>query len=85
VPDEKVIGEAREKIIKVVQIYDDILSKQKYLGGDTFTIADVYHLPYLGLFNKIGKLEKLYDGLPNVERWCKEICERESFKKASGG
>jgi glutathione S-transferase len=85
VPDEKVIGEAREKIIKVVQIYEEILGKQKYIGGDTFTIADVYHLPYLGLFNKIGKLEKLYDGFPNVERWCKEICERESFKKALGG
>ena len=85
VPDEKVVAEAREKVLKVFRIYNDILSKQKYIGGDTFTIADVFHLPYFGILNRIGELEKLCEGLPNVERWCKEICERENVKKALGG
>jgi len=68
----------------VLHIYDDILGKQKYIGGDVFTIADVFHVPYFVLLTKIGELEKLYEGLPNVERWSKEICERESVKKALG-
>jgi glutathione S-transferase len=85
VADEKVVAESREKILKVLKIYNDILGKQKYIGGDMFTIADVFHVPYFGLLTKVGELEKLYEGLPNVERWCKEICERESVKKALGG
>jgi len=85
VADEKVVGEAREKVLKVLRIYDDILGNQKYIGGDAFTIADVFHMPYFALLTKVGELEKLIEGLPNVERWVKEICERDSVKKTLEG
>jgi glutathione S-transferase len=64
----------------VLKVYDQILAKQKFIGGETFTIADVFHLPYLTLFAKIGESENLWKDLPNVERWYKEITERESVK-----
>ena len=60
------------------QIYDQILTKQRYIGGDTFTMADVFHLPYIITLIKIGEDKHLWKDLSNVERWCKEICERES-------
>ena len=71
----------RNSLSSVLKVYDQILAKQKFIGGSTFTIADVYHLPYLALLNKIGESEHLWKGLPNVERWYKEISQRESCAK----
>ncbi|KAF8595199.1 hypothetical protein BDV93DRAFT_564643 [Ceratobasidium sp. AG-I] len=61
--------------------YERILSKQKYLAGDTFTLADLFHLPY-------GKMaEDLVPGLfsskPSVKKWWEDITSRESWKQAN--
>ncbi|KAF9490651.1 hypothetical protein BDN71DRAFT_1484400 [Pleurotus eryngii] len=34
--------------------YDRILSKQKYLGGDEFTLADLFHIPISTLLPRAG-------------------------------
>jgi glutathione S-transferase len=66
----------------VFKVYEKILAKQKFIGGDTFTIGDVYHLSYLNLLKKTGD-DKLWEGLPNVERWTKEILGRPAWVKVS--
>jgi glutathione S-transferase len=62
----------------VLQIYDQILAEQKYMGGAKFTLADLYHTPLVIVLIKIGEGNNLWRGLSNVERWVKEISERES-------
>lgn len=83
VPDEEIVKTQREKLVGVLQIYDQILGKHKYIGGDTFTMADLFHIPYLTMFVKIGESENLWKDLPNVQRWYKDISERESVKACS--
>ena len=60
-----------------------MLEKQIFIGGETFTIADVYHLPSMMLLAKIGESDHLWKGLSNVERWYKEISTRDSSLRLS--
>ncbi|KAF5365652.1 hypothetical protein D9758_003163 [Tetrapyrgos nigripes] len=59
--------------------YEAILSKQKYLAGDTLTIADLFHLPFgTAITEGAG-----YEGLlkrPNVARWWKDISSRPTWQ-----
>ncbi|NP_001295659.1 glutathione S-transferase F9-like [Jatropha curcas] len=60
-PDEKIIKESEEKLAKVLDIYEDRLSKSKYLAGEFFSLADLSHLPftqYLGWSHEQGVYDK---------------------------
>nr|ADB11383.1 putative phi class glutathione transferase GSTF9 [Populus trichocarpa] len=51
VPDEKVIGTELEKLGKVLDVYEERLSKCRYLAGH-YTMADMNHIPCLFYFMK---------------------------------
>jgi glutathione S-transferase len=82
VPDATVVSNFREQLVRVFKIYDTILGKQKFIGGETFTIGDIYHLPYLTLLKNTGE-DKLWDRLENVKRWAEEILNRPSWVKVT--
>ncbi|RDY08228.1 Glutathione S-transferase F10, partial [Mucuna pruriens] len=44
--DEKLIEESDQKLGKVLDVYEERLSKTKYLAGDFFILADISHLPF---------------------------------------
>ncbi|RZC27164.1 Glutathione S-transferase F9 [Glycine soja] len=46
------------KLVRVLNIYEERLSKTKYLAGDFFSLADMSHLPFLEY--NVNKLEKAY-------------------------
>ncbi|THV03624.1 glutathione S-transferase-like protein [Dendrothele bispora CBS 962.96] len=67
-----------------LDVYDRILSKQKYLAGDVLTIADLFHLPFGMVITEGAK----YDGLlkrPNVARWWKDISSRPAWQAVKDG
>jgi len=75
--------DARVEVLKEIikdklQGYERILSKQKYVAGDSLTLIDLYHLPYGSLLEKAGV--KIDQDIPNVARWWKDISSRESWK-----
>jgi glutathione S-transferase len=49
-----------------LEVYEKILSKQKYLAGDEVTLADLFHLPYATLISATGS--DAIDKRPNVSR-----------------
>ncbi|KAF7933951.1 uncharacterized protein EAE98_003660 [Botrytis deweyae] len=61
-------------------VYDQILSKQKYLAGDEFTLADLYHLPHGTQALKYG-FQDLLAKYPHVNKWWKGIQARDSWKE----
>ncbi|KAG9087249.1 hypothetical protein FS749_003064 [Ceratobasidium sp. UAMH 11750] len=61
--------------------YERILSKSKYLAGDTFTLADLFHLPYGAMVYKLEP--SLFDSKPGVKRWWDDISSREAWKAAN--
>ena len=51
-----------------LDVYEQILSKQKYLAGDELTLADIFHLPYGTRLYTVGHGD-LIDKRPNVKKY----------------
>ncbi|KAI0271233.1 glutathione S-transferase [Russula aff. rugulosa BPL654] len=77
--DEKRVEELVGKFEGKLDGYEAILGKQKYLGGDNLTVADLFHLPYGSIvFDQLGYGN--FDKRPNVKRWWKDISSRPSWQ-----
>ncbi|XP_020240115.1 glutathione S-transferase F9 [Cajanus cajan] len=78
--DPKVIKESEEKLGKVLDIYEERLSKTKYLAGDFFSLADLSHLPFTHYLSQMKK-EYLIRERVHVSAWLDDISNRPSWKK----
>lgn len=68
---------------KRLDVYDQILAKQKYVAGDEFTLADLFHIPYGVLLPAAGS--NAIEARPNVARWFKDITDRPSWQAVKDG
>jgi len=84
-PENKEVVESSIKELGLrLDIYDQILSKQKYIAGDEITLADFYHVPFgLILGEEAGC--NILETKPNVARWFKEISTRPSWETVKKG
>jgi hypothetical protein len=78
--DEAIVQQHLTSLDTNLAVYETILSKQKYLAGDEFTLADLFHLPH-GAKAAPLKLQSVVDKYPHVADWFKRIQERESWKQ----
>ncbi|KAK7304981.1 hypothetical protein VNO77_42878 [Canavalia gladiata] len=79
--DPKVIEESEEKLIKVLDIYEQRLSKTKYLAGDFFSLADLSHLPFTHYLMNQMKKEYMVRERKHVSAWWDDISNRPSWQK----
>ncbi|WCJ21370.1 Glutathione S-transferase [Euphorbia peplus] len=78
--DVAVVEENEAKLASVLDVYESRLAQSKYLGGDSFTLADLHHLPNLQyLLNHQSK--KLIDARPHVAAWAADITARQTWAK----
>ncbi|QRV93594.1 glutathione S-transferase [Ceratobasidium sp. AG-Ba] len=56
-------------------------NEDKYLAGETFTLADLFHLPYGAMVYQLEP--SLFDSRPAVKKWWDDITSRESWKAAN--
>ncbi|KAJ1387996.1 Glutathione S-transferase, N-terminal [Sesbania bispinosa] len=80
-PDPKVIEESVAKLGKVLDVYEERLSKSKYLAGDFFSLADISHIPFIDYI--VNNMEKGYliKERKNVSAWWDDISNRPSWKR----
>ncbi|XP_021763116.1 glutathione S-transferase-like [Chenopodium quinoa] len=78
--DNAVVEENEAKLAKVLDVYEVRLAKSKYLAGDSFTLADLHHLPGFQYLNGT-KVKHLFDERPHVSAWCKDILARPAWEK----
>ncbi|ESW09168.1 hypothetical protein PHAVU_009G105900 [Phaseolus vulgaris] len=79
--DPKVSEENEEKLCKVLDIYEERLSKTKYLAGDFFSLADLSHLPFTHYLMTSMKKEYMVRERKHVSAWWDDISNRPSWKK----
>ncbi|CAA7262251.1 unnamed protein product [Cyclocybe aegerita] len=81
--NQAVVDDQVGQLAARLDVYDQILSKQKYVAGNELTLADLYHLPYASLLGAAGSdvLEKR----PNFLRWYKVISSRASWQAIKDG
>lgn len=79
--DEEVVESNAEKLSRVLDVYEDRLSKSKYLAGDWFSLADLQHMPFLHyLVNDFGKAT-LISSRKHVNAWWEDLSSRPAWKK----
>ncbi|KAG8702970.1 hypothetical protein FRC09_004436 [Ceratobasidium sp. 395] len=80
IPANEALADSAEEILKLkLQGYERVLSKQKYLAGDRFTLADLFHIPPGVNLDRYDP--NIMRANPNVKRWWEDISSRESCKK----
>jgi glutathione S-transferase len=70
----------KERLKGYFKVWNDILGKRKYAGGDEVTIADLSL--YAGYWRTKGAFAELVAGMPNLERWGSEMAARPGIQKA---
>ncbi|KAJ7743049.1 glutathione S-transferase [Mycena maculata] len=81
--DPAVVAEQLEILDKKLDAYDAILSKQRYMAGDTFTLVDLFYLPYAPLVQLDES--NIMTKKPNVARWYKKLVARPAWLAVNGG
>ena len=78
--DPAAVEENEAKLAKVLDVYENKLSKTKYLAGECFTLADMHHIPNLQCL--LGtSAEKLIECRPHVKAWVADITARPAWAK----
>lgn len=78
--DDVVVEQEELELAKVLDVYEARLAESKYLGGDSFTLADLHHLPTLS-FLMGTQVNALFDSRRHVNAWCKDILARPAWEK----
>lgn len=79
--DEKLVEQSKDNLAKVLDVYEERLSKSKYLAGDFYSLADLTHLPFTQyVVNDLG-LAYILKERKHVSAWWEEISNRPSWKK----
>ena len=71
----------KDRVGQYLKVWDASLGTQKYAAGAEMTIADISL--YAGWVRIKGALPDLCEGLPNFERWAKEMGARPAMQRAT--
>ena len=71
----------KDRVGQYLKVWDASLGTQKYAAGAEMTIADISL--YAGWVRIKGALPDLCEGLPNLERWAKEMGARPAMQRAT--
>ncbi|CAN8256028.1 unnamed protein product [Cochlearia groenlandica] len=80
-PDVGLVEELKVKLDVVLDVYDNRLESNRFLGGDEFTMADLTHMPAMGYLMSVTELNRMVKAKVNMNRWWEEISVRPSWKK----
>ncbi|KAJ8766499.1 hypothetical protein K2173_022558 [Erythroxylum novogranatense] len=80
--DQKIVETELAKLGQVLDVYEERLSKNKYLAGEHYTLADLHHIPYLVYFMKSPHATAV-TSRPHVSAWWDTISSRPGTVKVS--
>ncbi|KAJ7486981.1 glutathione S-transferase [Mycena latifolia] len=78
--DEAAFDAAVAQLSAKLDVYERILGEQKFLAGDEFTLADLFHVSFGCLLAPAG-CDLLTTKGPNVARWWSDVTSRASLMR----
>ncbi|KAK4407027.1 Glutathione S-transferase PARB [Sesamum angolense] len=78
--DDTVVEEQEVQLAKVLDVYEARLAQSKYLGGDSFSLADLHHLPTMNYLMGT-RVKAVFDAYPHVSSWYADISARPAWQK----
>ncbi|KAJ0099383.1 hypothetical protein Patl1_20983 [Pistacia atlantica] len=79
--DLALVHSCEQKLEKVLDIYEQRLSNSKYLAGESFTLADLTHLPGTRYLMNEAKMGHLITERKHINAWWEDISSRPAWKK----
>ncbi|KAJ7866227.1 glutathione S-transferase [Mycena olivaceomarginata] len=79
--DQAVLDAAVAEFSEKLDVYEVILGKHRFLAGNEFTLADVFHFGYGPMLASYGVDVMTGGGRPNVTRWWNELLARPAWVK----
>jgi len=79
--DQARVVELIPKLHVALAVMNERLAHHKYLGGDHFTLADLFNAPYTRLLLNIEQFKDVLSKYPNVDTWWKRVSEHPSWIK----
>ncbi|KAJ7649480.1 glutathione S-transferase [Mycena polygramma] len=79
--DQAILASALAELSAKLDVYEVILSKHKFLAGDEFTLADLFHFSYAPMLADAGVDIMTKEDRPHVARWWKALIERPAWVK----
>jgi glutathione S-transferase len=76
----EVVDLMTKKLTEKLDIYEKILSRQKFMGGNEFSLVDIFYMPYTAKLFQAGD-GKLITDRPHVHVWWEMVSSREAWKK----
>lgn len=76
----QIVDYATAKFNEKLDVFEGILEKQKYMGGDEFSLVDIFYLPYTQKLFEVGD-GALITSRPNINAWWDRVSTRDSWNK----
>jgi glutathione S-transferase len=83
-PNEETVTAELEQLEHVLDVYNVHLENRDYIAGESFTIADISHIPYAYYFMKCG-YKSVLKKRTNVYNWLKRIIKRPAVQRVLDG
>jgi glutathione S-transferase len=80
--DQKVVEDNLAKLKKVLDVYEERLTKSKYLAGDFLSLADLNHVSTTLCLGATPHAS-LFDAYPHVKSWWTDLLVRPSVQKVA--
>jgi len=82
-PDEALVNEHLQKISSKLDVYEQILSRQKYIAADEMTLIDLFHLPSGAVLKRVKP--ELFANRPHVAKWLETLEARPAWVAIKDG
>ncbi|CAL9075687.1 unnamed protein product, partial [Musa textilis] len=82
VPDEKLVADGVEKLVKVLDVYEARLSQSKHLAVDFVSLADLSHVPFAH-YIMATPCASLFQSRPHAKAWWDSLASRPACKKVT--
>jgi len=76
--DEAQVKKHEEKAKQGLDVMDKHLGQNDYLVGDSFSLADIFFMPYFALLFATPE-KHLFESRPNIMAWWKRVSSRPSW------
>ena len=78
--EEPALEKARNALSENLDVFNNILAKQDYMGGDVFSLIDIFYMPLVGKLFEVQEGD-LFGPRHNVQAWWERVSARDSWKK----
>ncbi|KAH6961800.1 glutathione S-transferase [Ilyonectria sp. MPI-CAGE-AT-0026] len=78
--DEAIVNQQKAQLSKVLDYYENSLSQQDYLAGKTYSLVDLFHVPWIGFIQHRLQLSNEIESRKNLKAWWNRVSQRAATK-----